>query len=74
MIKVNLLSPERKSVDTGGGDVSSYSEEERESKIHTGAAIGAGVLTLGIIAFQQTNGNLYFFRQGYPEPNKRAYA
>jgi type IV pilus assembly protein PilN len=51
MIKVNLLSPERKSIDTGSGDVASFSEEEREAKINTTAAIGAAVLTLGIIAF-----------------------
>lgn len=48
MIKVNLLSPEKKDVpDTGEAPV--YAREERESKISTGAIIGAVAVTVGII-------------------------
>ncbi len=51
MIKVNLLSPERKEVAGGGAEPGAFPEEEKESKISTGAAIGAAVITVGIIGF-----------------------
>lgn len=51
MIKVNLLSPERKEVSGGGAEAGSFPEEQKESKISTGAAIGAAAITVGIIGF-----------------------
>lgn len=54
MIKVNLLSPERKDVGGGAVEGAPLAEEEKESKINTGAIIGAAVITVGII------GLLYF--------------
>lgn len=54
MIKVNLLSPERKEISGGAADVAAFPEEEKESKINTGAIVGALVITVGII------GVLYF--------------
>jgi type IV pilus assembly protein PilN len=51
MIKVNLLSPEKKDLGGGGGDAPSFSDEEREQKINTVAAIAAAVLTVGIIGY-----------------------
>ncbi len=51
MIKVNLLSPERKEIPGGGGEIGSYAESEREAKINIVAVVAAGVITLGIIAF-----------------------
>lgn len=54
MIKVNLLSPERKEVTGAAAEAAPFPEEEKESKINTGAIIGAAVITVGII------GLLYF--------------
>ena len=54
MIKVNLLSPERKEVAGAPAEAAPFPEEEKESKINTGAIIGAAVITFGII------GLLYF--------------
>ena len=54
MIKVNLLSPERKDVAGAPAEAAPFPEEEKESKINTGAIIGAAVITVGII------GLLYF--------------
>ena len=54
MIKVNLLSPERKEVAGAPAEAAPFPEEEKESKINTGAIIGAAVITAGII------GLLYF--------------
>jgi len=54
MIKVNLLSPEKKEVSGAGPEGAPFTEEERESKINTGAIIAAAVLTFGII------GAMYF--------------
>lgn len=54
MIKVNLLSPERKEVAGSAAEAASFTEEEKESKINTGAIIGATIITVGII------GLLYF--------------
>jgi Tfp pilus assembly protein PilN len=50
MIKVNLLSPEKKEV-TGMAAEGPAIEEERESKIQTGAIVAAAVITFGIIGF-----------------------
>lgn len=54
MIKVNLLSPERKEVAGAAAEAAPFPEEEKESKINTGAIIGAAIITVGII------GLLYF--------------
>jgi Tfp pilus assembly protein PilN len=54
MIKVNLLSPERKEVAGAPAEAAPFPEEEKESKISTGAIIGAAIITVGII------GLLYF--------------
>jgi Tfp pilus assembly protein PilN len=54
MIKVNLLSPERKEVAGAAAEAASFPEAEKESKINTGAIIGATIITVGII------GLLYF--------------
>lgn len=51
MIKVNLLSPERKDVTGVRGDVSDFAEEAKESKISTAAAVSAGVITVAVIGF-----------------------
>jgi len=48
MIKVNLLSPERKDVPESA-DAAVYAREERESKVNVGAIIGAVAVTVGII-------------------------
>jgi Tfp pilus assembly protein PilN len=50
MIKVNLLSPEKKEMGGMGADAPSF-EEERESKLNTGAAVAAVVVTLGVIGY-----------------------
>lgn len=49
MIKINLLHPEKKDIPGGAGETAVYGEEEREPKLNTGAAIGALILTAGII-------------------------
>jgi Tfp pilus assembly protein PilN len=54
MIKVNLLSPERKEVAGAAAEGAPLPEEEKVSKINTGAIIGAAIITVGII------GLLYF--------------
>jgi Tfp pilus assembly protein PilN len=51
MIKVNLLSPERKEVSGVGGEAPPSLEVEKESKISTGAAVAAAVITIGVIGF-----------------------
>ena len=50
MIKVNLLSPEKKEVTGLAAEAPSF-EEERESKLNTGAIVAAAAITLGIIGF-----------------------
>ncbi|MCK4836291.1 MAG: PilN domain-containing protein [Candidatus Aminicenantes bacterium] len=50
MIKVNLLSPEKKEV-AKGFEAAPVVKEARESKVHVGAAVGAVVLILAIIGF-----------------------
>jgi len=54
MIKVNLLSPERKEVAGAAVEGAPLAEEEKESKINTGAIVGAAIITVGVI------GLLYF--------------
>lgn len=65
MIKVNLLSPERKEIPGGGAEAGSYSEVERESKINVMAGVVAGVLTLAIIGF------LFFTQSATMEAKER---
>lgn len=52
MIKVNLLNPDKdkKEISAAGAEAPAF-DEERESKLNTGAAAIAAVLTLGIIGF-----------------------
>lgn len=55
MIKVNLLSPEKKDISGAAPEAAAFAaEEEKESKLHTGAALAAAVITVGII------GAMYF--------------
>lgn len=56
MIKVNLLSPEKKEVLSVPGDTAVFAGEERESQLNVPSAIGAAVLTFVII------GGLYFLQ------------
>lgn len=51
MIKVNLLSPEKKEISGAGPEAGGFAEEEREAKINMGAVIGAAVVTLGVIGY-----------------------
>ena len=66
MIKVNLLSPERKEVAGTAGEAAPFTEEEKESKISKGAIIGAAVITIGIIA-------LLYFTQAQTIEQKRQH-
>jgi Tfp pilus assembly protein PilN len=66
MIKVNLLSPERKEVTGTPAEAASFTEEEKESKINTGAIIGAAVITVGIIG-------LLYFTQAQTNEQKRQH-
>jgi type IV pilus assembly protein PilN len=54
MIKVNLLSPERKDISGAGPEAAPFAEEGKVSKLHTWAAVVAAILTVGIV------GALYF--------------
>lgn len=51
MIKVNLLSPEKKEIGGGGPEISGFTDDERVNKLSPAAGIAAGVITVGIIAF-----------------------
>jgi type IV pilus assembly protein PilN len=64
MIKVNLLSPEKKEIGGMGGEAPSF-DEEREKKINPIAALGAVLITVGIIAY------LYFTQGGVIEEKKQ---
>jgi len=64
MIKVNLLSPGKKEV-TPGAEPTAFIDEERESKINTGAILAAVLLTVGIIGF------LYFSQSSTLNNKKR---
>jgi type IV pilus assembly protein PilN len=50
MIKVNLLSPEKKELAGAPGEAPAM-EEERESKINTVAAVAAGIITVALIGY-----------------------
>jgi type IV pilus assembly protein PilN len=50
MIRVNLLSPEKKEV-SGGAEAPGFTEEKRESKVSTLAVVVAVLITVGIIGF-----------------------
>ncbi len=50
MIRVNLLSPEKKEI-SGGAEGKAFPEESRQNKISTAAIVFATLLTLGTIAF-----------------------
>ena len=56
MIKVNLLSPEKKDVTPGLGATETFADDTRESKVSVPAIIGASVLTVFII------GGMYFLQ------------
>ncbi|MEN8223564.1 MAG: PilN domain-containing protein [Acidobacteriota bacterium] len=56
MIKVNLLSPEKKDVTPGAGATETFTDDTRESKVSVPAIIGASVLTFFII------GGMYFLQ------------
>ena len=66
MIKVNLLSPERKEVTGAPAEAAPFTEEEKESKINTGAIVGAAVITIGIIG-------LLYFTQAQTIEQKRQH-
>ena len=51
MIRVNLLSPERKEISGVAAEAPPISEEEKETKISVGAGIGAVAITVGLIGF-----------------------
>ncbi|MCP4220286.1 MAG: hypothetical protein GY765_36985 [bacterium] len=51
MIKVNLLSPERKEVSGVAADSQGFGDEHKEKKINIVAIVGALVITAGIIGF-----------------------
>ena len=56
MIKVNLLSPEKKDITPGAATTETFADDSRESKLSIPAIIGASVLTVFII------GGLYFLQ------------
>jgi len=56
MIKVNLLSPEKKDITPGVSATETFTDEARESKISIPAVVGASVLTVFII------GGMYFLQ------------
>ena len=56
MIKVNLLSPEKKDVTPGVATTESFADEARDSKVSVPAIVGASVLTFFII------GGMYFLQ------------
>jgi len=51
MIKVNLLSPEKKEIGGGPSDAPGFSQESKENKLNIAAAVGAIGLTLVVIGF-----------------------
>lgn len=58
MIKVNLLSPEKKDISASPGDTAVFADEERESKLNIPAIVSALVLSvavIGILYFLQSN-------------------
>lgn len=67
MIKVNLLSPEKKEV-TGGGEAPGLVEEERTPQLNIPVLVSAVAITLGIIGF------LYFIQSGRIASRERTLA
>lgn len=67
MIKVNLLSPEKKEM-AGGAETSGLVEEERTPQLNVPVAIGALVATLAII------GSLYFIQSSRIASRERTLA
>jgi len=67
MIKVNLLSPEKKEV-TGGGEAPGLIEEERTPQLNIPVLVSALAITLGII------GSLYFIQSGRIASRERTLA
>lgn len=51
MIRVNLLSPEKKEVSGAGGEIAPSIDVEKESKVNTAAAVIAAVITVAVIGF-----------------------
>jgi len=51
MIKVNLLSPEKKEISGAGPEAGGFSDDQRESKINIGTIIAAILLTVGVIGY-----------------------
>lgn len=51
MIKVNLLSPERKEISGVAGEAAPVAEEVKEGSLSTGAGIAAAVITVAVIGF-----------------------
>lgn len=64
MIKVNLLSPEKK--DIPGGESRSFADESQPKKINIVAALFAGVLTVGLIGY------LYFTTSSETDEKEKA--
>ncbi|MDY0296715.1 MAG: PilN domain-containing protein [Acidobacteriota bacterium] len=67
MIKVNLLSPEKKEL-AAGGEVSGLTEEERTPQWNIPVVVAALAITLGII------GSLYFIQSGRIASRERTLA
>lgn len=51
MIKINLLSPERKEIPGAGPETPSFSDEKKAAKLSVPSAIIAAILTIGVIGF-----------------------
>jgi len=51
MIRVNLLSPERKEVPGGAAEPGALSEEKKGGQLSTPSAVAAGLITVGLIGF-----------------------
>jgi Tfp pilus assembly protein PilN len=51
MIRVNLLSPEKKEVPGGAAEPGALPEEKKAGKLNTPAAVAAGLITVGLIGF-----------------------
>lgn len=58
MIKVNLLSPEKKDLSSAQGDTAVFADEERENKLNIPAIVSAIVLSIALITV------LYFLQSG----------
>ncbi len=65
MIKVNLLSPEKKDITPGAAPTEVFSADDGESKLNIPAIVGASVLTLFII------GGLYLLQSNRLDNTKK---